>query len=107
MLGHFLLASTIKGGTSVNQRVLLVVVFVALLSFLHQTSQSGDKKDDLVKAERKKLEGVWVEVHAFARKKPKGRGSVYSWMFKGDKVHRQHTQTIDGEPVIGSGHSGT
>ena len=90
-----------------NQRVLLVVVFVALLSFLHQTSQSGDKKDDLEKAERKKLEGVWVEVHAFAKKKAKGRGSVYSWMFKGDKVHRQHTQTIDGEPVIGSGHSGT
>ena len=90
-----------------TQRIVLVAVSMALLSSFHQTSRSGEKKDDRVKAERKKLEGVWVEVHAFAKKKPKGRGSVYAWMFKGDKVHRQHTQTIDGEPVIGSGHSGT
>ena len=80
---------------------------MALLSFLHQTSWSGEKKDDSVKVEKKKLRGVWVEVHAFAKKKTKGRGSVYAWLFKGDKVQRQHTQTIDGEPVIGSGHTGT
>jgi uncharacterized protein (TIGR03067 family) len=83
------------------------VVSIAFLALLGRASQSGEKKDDPAKAESKKLQGVWVEVHAFAKKKPKGRGSVYAWMFKGDKVYRQHTQTIDGEPVIGSGHSGT
>jgi uncharacterized protein (TIGR03067 family) len=66
-----------------------------------------DKKDDPLQAELKKLEGAWVEVHAFAKEKPKGRGAVYSWAFQGENVRRQHTQTIDGEPVTGSGHSGT
>jgi uncharacterized protein (TIGR03067 family) len=86
--------------------VLVAAAFTILASFSHGV-QPGDKKKDPVQAERSKLEGVWVEVHAFAKEKPKGRGSVYAWIFKGEKVQRQHTQTIDGEAVAGSGHAGT
>jgi uncharacterized protein (TIGR03067 family) len=69
--------------------------------------QSGEPKADAVKEEMTKLEGPWVEEHAFAKEKRKGRGSVYAWIFKGNQVSRQHTQTLDGEPLIGSGHNGT
>jgi uncharacterized protein (TIGR03067 family) len=88
-------------------RLIAIATSVALLACMIHSSQSDEKKDDPAQAEIKKLEGAWVEVHAFAKEKPKGRGSVYAWIFKGDKIHRQHTQTLDGEPLIGSGHSGT
>ena len=90
-----------------KQRVTALAASLALLACLVQASEPGEKKDDPVNEESKKLEGAWVEIHAFAKEKPKGRGSVYAWIFKGDTIHRQHTQTLDGEPLIGSGHSGT
>ena len=67
------------------------------------------KKDDPAKAGNQETRRqAWVEVQdAFAKEKPKGRGSVYAWVFKGDKVQRHHTQTLDGEPLVGSGHEGT
>ena len=58
-------------------------------------------------AEVKKLEGTWVQVHALAKEKSKGRGGYYAWVFKGETVVREHTQTLDGEPVTGSSNSGT
>lgn len=88
-------------------RLIALVVCVGLLACVIRSAESDEKKDDPGKAEIKKLEGAWVEVHAFAKEKPKGRGSVYAWVFKGDRVQRHHTQTLDGEPLIGSGHSGT
>jgi uncharacterized protein (TIGR03067 family) len=96
-----------QGGASVKLQLFAMATSVALLACMIDPSQSGEKKDDPANREIKKLEGAWVEVHAFAKEKPKGRGSVYAWIFKGDKIHRQHTQTLDGEPLVGSGHSGT
>lgn len=93
-----------KGETSVKQPL---AIFIALLACSSQGSQPDEKKDDPVQAEINKLEGAWVEIHAFAKEKPKGRGTVYAWIFKGDKIHRQHTQTLDGDFLAGSGHSGT
>lgn len=90
-----------------KKRVAVLAVSIGMLACMVQASQSGENKDPSVEAESKKLEGAWVEVHAFAKEKPKGRGSVYAWIFKGEKIQRQHTQTLDGEAVIGSGHSGT
>jgi uncharacterized protein (TIGR03067 family) len=69
--------------------------------------QPGHRKDDSLQAERNKLKGTWVEIHAFAKDRPKGRGNFYAWLFESKKVHRKHTETMDGEPLIGSGHSGT
>jgi uncharacterized protein (TIGR03067 family) len=91
----------------VKSRIISLVLFCSVLPCMAQNSVPGEKKDDPRKAEIKKLEGAWVEVHAFAKEKPKGRGSVYAWVFKDEKVQRHHTQTLDGEPLIGSAHAGT
>ncbi len=82
----------------------------ALIVLVVGFAQSGEKKGgDIAKplTDVQKLEGVWVEVHALAKEKPKGRGGFYEWHFKDEKIHSEHTQTLDGEPLAGSGRTGT
>ena len=61
-----------------KKRVMFVTFSVALLACVAQGFQDSGKKDDPVQAERKKLEGAWVEVHALAKEKPKGDPIKYT-----------------------------
>ena len=59
-----------QGDASVKPPVLLFAATLGLLSCLVSASGSGEKKEDSAKGESDKLEGVWVEVHSFAKEKP-------------------------------------
>jgi len=69
--------------------------------------KSATNDGHLVRSETKQLDGAWIEAHALTKEKSKGRGSYYVWYFQVDRVVRKHTETEDGEPIIGSSHSGT
>lgn len=84
------------------RRVIFTTACVTALTCFSWAGRTAEEKEDA-----QKLEGTWVEAHALAKDKPKGRGGYYAWAFKGDQVVRAHTQTIDGEPVTGSSHRGT
>lgn len=89
-------------------RLIVLAATFAILAYAIHYSESGEKKDNPAKMEGNKLEGpTWVEVHAFAKEKPKGQGSVYLWrFFKGDKVLLyRHNETLNGELL--AYHAGT
>jgi uncharacterized protein (TIGR03067 family) len=84
-----------------------ICLLICLCQACRPVEQKLEPTDKVVQAPRTELQGVWVELRALAKEKPKGKSGYFVWVFDENRVARRNQHTMDGEPESASVHVGT